>query len=104
MSRYLVEGLISDIERGKYVLYVGRNRAEVQAVFAACAGRAEFVKVYRSNGRERISHESGGVVEFRTAGQTLRGVAPDVLVVSDRETLRVPDVVPITFHAEVIYD
>jgi hypothetical protein len=87
MSRYLVEGIRRDLNKGLRVGVVAHTMVGGRAVFAAVAEamKDDAEKVYKANGNERITTKEGG--EFRVFSRQskgLRGVSLDVLVIADR--------------------
>lgn|SRR5690625_2809912 len=79
--RYIVEGVLRDLEAGKRVALVGKPRGEVRSLFmrAVDAAGEGVERVRRTNGREHAWHASGGSVGVFTP-EALRGYTADVVV------------------------
>lgn len=87
MSRYLVEGIRSDLARGLRVGVVAHTMVGASEIFRSVAeameGDAE--KITRTNGQQRITSKEGGVFSvFSSQSRGMRGVSLDVLVIADR--------------------
>ena len=79
MNRYVKEGIARDLVAGKRIAFVHLAVANCAALHDLHA-LPGVTKVVRANGRERIEHESGGVVTFHAGSRgALRGMSCDVV-------------------------
>ncbi|MEE6280159.1 hypothetical protein [Georgenia sp. MJ170] len=89
MNRYGLEGMARDVAAGKSVLLVSVLRRSAVAIFRELAGFADWQRVRFTNGREHLTHWSGGRLDVVAAGHALRGRSPDVLIIEGADALSV---------------
>lgn len=83
MNRYVVEGVLRDLEAGWSVLVVGPlavGRELFGGVVDGVADPYRLRSVRRSSGREYLEHESGGRLRLAATSDSLRGESPAVVV------------------------
>lgn len=85
MNRYVIEGIVRDVQAGKRVALAASTRRLSVAVWRNVAASCEeWERVSRVHGRERIDHPSGGVVVPVSVSDTGgRGMTLDVAVLLD---------------------
>lgn len=93
MNRYLLQGLLEDIRRGKRVGVLTPYRTEAREIFTSVMrelDEREVDKVYHTNGAEAVIHVNApGALNLlhADAGHSFRAAGLDVLVVIDWNVL-----------------
>ena len=90
MSRYLIDGILADLEGGHNVFIVAPTLREAEhslgRVIAAADAEA-WTKLRKANGNKSATHAGGGTVYAMAATPGLRGHAPDVLLVTGMNSM-----------------
>lgn len=99
MNRYVIDGIVRDLEAGKDVLVVGPRWHEAGHAFQCVTESVpDWQRIQRTNGAQEAVHRSGARLWVRSAqGRGQRGVSADVVVLIDARAIpeeRRRDVLP----------
>lgn len=87
MNRYVVAGVLADVEAGRRVLVITENAQESRVLLAQLLDAAEVAgllveaRIRRGSGVESVELPAGGWVRFRSRRQSTRGMSADVVFI-----------------------
>lgn len=104
MNRYVVDGLLADMRKGKRVLYLGPDLDEARKLLA----QLEPLLLPGETKRRpyhtwHVESPSGGCIRLKSVGSSVRGIQTDVVVVDGDPTIRqTEELRPLLDRAEMV--